>query len=183
MTRRRTRSRCRYAFDGNPDTAWATETYFGKQWGGISTKTGVGLRVDLGKKVKLSQVRLLFTEAGASVELRYNDSDSASLDSYTVAASSTSTGKDQVLVPRTGAPPVLAHLADGAAGATRTAISRGARRDDFLRLTHARRARSFTARRAGNADLLRSVLERRAEQARRSPSPPDRQPPTVSETM
>ena len=72
--------------DGNPNTAWSTEQYFGTQWGGI--KSGVGLKVDLGKPVAVSRVRLLFKESGVSVELRYADADSASLDAYTVAVSS-----------------------------------------------------------------------------------------------
>ncbi len=88
--------------DGNPNTAWSTEQYLGTQWGGI--KSGVGLKVDLGKPVVVSRVRLLFKEAGVSVELRYADADSASLDAYTVAVSSSASPKaDQTLIPHTGA--------------------------------------------------------------------------------
>ena len=91
-----------YSHDNNPATAWSTEQYYGSQWGGI--KSGVGLKVDLGKSVNVSQVRLLFKQSGVSVELRYADADSASLDAYTVAAQSASSPKaSQVLVPRVGA--------------------------------------------------------------------------------
>jgi serine/threonine protein kinase len=90
------------AHDGNPNTAWSTEQYFGSQWGGI--KSGVGLKVDLGKPIAVSRVRLLFKESGVSIELRYADADSASLDAYTVAVSSPSSPKaDQTLIPHTGA--------------------------------------------------------------------------------
>ncbi len=92
------------AHDGNPDTAWATETYFRPNFGGNVNKTGVGLKVDLGRAVTVSQVRLLFKEAGVAVELRYSDSDSASQESYTVAArSGDNPPAQQTLVPRTGA--------------------------------------------------------------------------------
>jgi serine/threonine protein kinase len=79
-----------YATDGDThlNTFWSTEFYQLAPWGGNPTKTGVGLKVDLGRTVSLSQVRMLFTQPGVSVELRYNDSDSASLESYTVGASS-----------------------------------------------------------------------------------------------
>ncbi len=91
----------RLADDNNPSTSWHTERYSGSQWGGNPVKTGVGLKVDLGRAVSVSQVRLTFTQPGVSVELRYNDQDSASLDSYTVAATSPSTHQAaQTLTPR-----------------------------------------------------------------------------------
>jgi hypothetical protein len=91
------------AHDGNPATGWATEIYYGTQWGSIG-KTGVGLKVDLGRAVAVSQVRLLFQRPGVSVELRYSKDDAASQDAYAVAAtSSASPGVSQVLSPRTPA--------------------------------------------------------------------------------
>jgi putative peptidoglycan lipid II flippase len=94
------------AYDGDAATAWHTEQYNGSQWGGNPAKTGVGLKVDLGRAVTVSKVQLLFTQAGVSVELRYNDQDSASLDSYTVAATSPRTHEaSQLLTP----PSVGAH--------------------------------------------------------------------------
>jgi hypothetical protein len=95
-----------FAYDGNShlDTSWATETYLGSQWGGKATKTGVGLKVDLGRAVDVSQVQLLFTQKGVSVELRYSKDDSASQAAYTVAASTggPSTNPLVTLAPRAG---------------------------------------------------------------------------------
>jgi hypothetical protein len=91
------------AYDNNIGTAWSTEIYYGKPWGGIG-KSGVGLKVDLGKPVAVSQVRLLFRQKGVHVELRYSTVDGTSPDAYTVAATS---GSDpdlaQTLTPRAGA--------------------------------------------------------------------------------
>ncbi len=79
---------------------------------GAAIKSGVGLKVDLGKPVAVSQVRLLFEQAGVHVELRYSTVDGTSLDAYTVAATSGSNpGLSQVLTPRAGRVPVLAGLA------------------------------------------------------------------------
>jgi hypothetical protein len=91
------------AHDGNPATGWATEIYYGSQWGSIG-KSGVGLKVDLGRAVAVTQVRLLFQQPGVSVELRYSRNDAASQDAYTVAATSAaSPGASQVFSPRTSA--------------------------------------------------------------------------------
>ena len=94
-----------YATDGDPHTFWSTEFYQLAPWGGNPTKTGVGLKVDLNRAVSVSQVGLLFTQPGVSVELRYNDSDSASVESYTVAASTGGPAPKAsiTLAPRTGA--------------------------------------------------------------------------------
>jgi hypothetical protein len=92
-----------FAYDNNLGTAWSTEIYSGSPWGGLP-KTGVGLKVDLGKPVAVSQVRLLFQQPGVRVELRYSQADAASQDAYTVAATSgSSPGISQVLSPRAGA--------------------------------------------------------------------------------
>jgi hypothetical protein len=95
-----------YATDGDAhlNTFWSTEFYQLAPWGGNPAKTGVGLKVDLGRTVSLSQVRMLFTQPGVSVELRYNDSDSASLESYTVGASSGGPSPTHLitLAPRAG---------------------------------------------------------------------------------
>jgi hypothetical protein len=92
------------AHDDNILTHWSTEFYQLTPWGGNPNKTGVGLKVDLGRAVNVSKVSLLFTQAGVSVELRYFDSDSASLDSYTVAASTRGPAGALInLAPRAGA--------------------------------------------------------------------------------
>ena len=93
----------RYAYDNNLGTAWSTEDYYGSQWGGTG-KSGVGLKVDLGKPVAVSQVRLLFMQAGVQVELRCSTVDGASPDAYTVVATSgANAGPSQALTPRAGA--------------------------------------------------------------------------------
>jgi hypothetical protein len=92
-----------FAYDNKIATAWSTEDYYGTQWGGIP-KSGVGLKVDLGKPVAVSQVRLLFLQVGVHVELRYSTVDGTSLDAYTVAATSgPNPGISQALSPRAGA--------------------------------------------------------------------------------
>jgi hypothetical protein len=92
-----------FAYDGNLGTSWSTEIYYKTQWGGTG-KSGVGLKVDLGRAVAVTQVRLLFTQPGVRVELRYSKNDSASLDAYTVAATSgASLDISQALTPRAGA--------------------------------------------------------------------------------
>jgi len=91
------------AYDSSLGTAWSTEIYYGSQWGGTG-KSGVGLKVDLGKPVAVSQVRLLFQQAGVHVELRYSTVDGTSLDAYTVAATSgPNPDLAQTLSPRAGA--------------------------------------------------------------------------------
>jgi hypothetical protein len=91
------------AYDNNLGTAWSTEIYLGSPWGGTG-KSGVGLKVDLGKPVAVSQVRLVFNQPGVHVELRYSKDDAASLDAYTVAATSgPSPDIAQALSPRAGA--------------------------------------------------------------------------------
>jgi hypothetical protein len=96
-----------FATDGDSKlwTYWSTETYYGSQWGGKATKTGVGLKVDLGHPVDVSQVRLLFTQKGVAVELRYSKDDSASQAAYTVAASTSGPAPNKLvtLAPRAGA--------------------------------------------------------------------------------
>jgi hypothetical protein len=91
------------AYDNNLGTAWSTEIYYGKPWGGTG-KSGVGLKVDLGKPVAVSQVRLLFHQKGVHVELRYSTVDGTSPDAYTVAATSGSNPDlSQTLTSRAGA--------------------------------------------------------------------------------
>ena len=92
-----------FAYDNNLGTAWSTEIYIGSQWGGTG-KSGVGLKVDLGKPVAVSQVNLVFNQPGVHVELRYSKDDAASQDAYTVAATSgPSPTIAQTLSPRAGA--------------------------------------------------------------------------------
>jgi hypothetical protein len=56
------------AIDGKPGTAWQTLTYRGNpQLGGL--KNGVGLLVDLGKRTKVSSMRLTLLGDGTSLEV------------------------------------------------------------------------------------------------------------------
>ena len=55
------------AIDGDPATAWRTSTYFDPL---SQQKSGVGLMLDLGKPVDVSDVRLTMIGAGTDLELR-----------------------------------------------------------------------------------------------------------------
>jgi hypothetical protein len=56
------------AIDGNPDTAWETMTYRGRpDLGGL--KSGVGLRLDLGKVTSVSQVRVTLVGSPTSLQI------------------------------------------------------------------------------------------------------------------
>jgi hypothetical protein len=80
-----------YAIDGSTSTAWHTDYYFGNPvFGGL--KTGTGLILNMGKKVRLSQVKVQF---GASccthveIEIGNDDTpDAAALRTFTNLQSS-----------------------------------------------------------------------------------------------
>jgi hypothetical protein len=58
------------AVDGKRDTAWQTQDYTRPHFGGIPGKTGMGVRVDLGREEHVSQVTVRLNAAGSSFELR-----------------------------------------------------------------------------------------------------------------
>lgn len=87
------------AHDGNPGTAWLTETYTNPQLG--SLKPGVGLRLDMGRPVTVRQLQLTFPYAGQAVEIRAGDTDSTSLDTYSVVWHDGSAGTSVVAKPTT----------------------------------------------------------------------------------
>ncbi|SEG78460.1 hypothetical protein SAMN05444920_104606 [Nonomuraea solani] len=61
------------AIDGKPSTLWKTETYTSTDLGRL--KDGVGLLLDMGKSVQISDVVATLSEAsGANVELKVGDS-------------------------------------------------------------------------------------------------------------
>ncbi|GAA0916785.1 protein kinase family protein [Nonomuraea longicatena] len=61
------------AIDGKPSTFWKTENYNDAELGGL--KDGVGLLLDMGKSMQISDVVASISQArGASVELRVGDS-------------------------------------------------------------------------------------------------------------
>ncbi|MEV0306225.1 hypothetical protein B0I32_11011 [Nonomuraea fuscirosea] len=79
------------AIDGKPSTLWKTETYTSADLGRL--KDGVGLLLDMGKSVQISDVVATLSDApGANVELKVGDS--ADLDSLkTVATKKNAAGK------------------------------------------------------------------------------------------
>jgi hypothetical protein len=85
------------ATDGDPATAWTTDTYRTSNFGNL--KTGVGLLVDFGRPEKVSSVRLAFAQAGQSVELRAGDTQSDAVSGYPVVAQVVGAAKDVELTP------------------------------------------------------------------------------------
>ncbi|WP_188189030.1 protein kinase family protein [Nonomuraea sp. SYSU D8015] len=79
------------AIDGKPSTFWETEGYTSAELGNL--KKGVGLLLDMGKSVQISDVVATLSDAGgATVELKVGDS--ADLDSLkTVATAKNAAGK------------------------------------------------------------------------------------------
>src|SRR5689334_4616609 len=88
-----------YAIDGNPATAWRSQYYLGSPvFGGL--KTGSGLILDMGRRVRLRSVRVAFgnepgTGAGADVAIKLGDSDTlaaSTLATFTTVASADDVG-------------------------------------------------------------------------------------------
>jgi len=84
----------RLAFDGDPSTAWETMTYKGNpELGGL--KDGVGLVVDLGDPVNVSEVNLTLVGSPTAVQILAADEESGtptSADGLTAVASEKSAG-------------------------------------------------------------------------------------------
>jgi serine/threonine protein kinase len=83
--------------DGDPNTAWTTDTYRSAAFG--SLKPGVGLKVDFGQPEKVSAVRLAFAAPGTSVELRASDTDASQIDGYPVVAQAVGAANNVELKP------------------------------------------------------------------------------------
>ena len=88
-----------YAIDGNPATAWRSQYYLGNPaFGGL--KTGSGLILDMGRRVRLRSVRVAFgnepgTGSGADVAIELGDSDTlaaSTLATFTTVASADDVG-------------------------------------------------------------------------------------------
>jgi len=88
-----------YAIDGNPATAWRSQYYLGSPvFGGL--KTGSGLILDMGRRVRLRSVRVAFgnapgTGSGADVGIELGDSDTlvaSTLATFTTVASADDVG-------------------------------------------------------------------------------------------
>jgi hypothetical protein len=85
----------KFAIDSNPSTFWNTQFYIGNPvFGG--TKTGTGLILDMGRKVRLSSVQVTFGSIpGADVQIKLgnnNTRDPSTLNSFTTVASGTNLG-------------------------------------------------------------------------------------------
>jgi hypothetical protein len=81
----------RFAIDGDPATAWHTQWYATAKFG--ATKKGAGLILDMGKPVRLSQVKVTFgATPGANVRIELGNSDArspAALHTFTTVARAT----------------------------------------------------------------------------------------------
>ncbi|GAA0899045.1 protein kinase family protein [Virgisporangium ochraceum] len=58
------------AVDGDPNSAWRTNQYFGSANFGNNGKPGIGLMIDLGKETSVSAVQIDMVRGGATVELK-----------------------------------------------------------------------------------------------------------------
>jgi hypothetical protein len=56
--------------DGDANTVWRTNQYFGSANFGNNGKTGIGLMIDLGKETAVSAVQIDMVRGGATVELK-----------------------------------------------------------------------------------------------------------------
>lgn len=83
--------KAKLAIDGKPGTFWETQSYSSAELGNL--KKGVGLLLDMGKSVQISDVAATLADAGgASVELKVGDSPD--LDALkTVASEKNASGK------------------------------------------------------------------------------------------
>ena len=81
------------ATDGNPSTAWTTETYDSQDFGGL--KDGVGLMVDAGSAVKLAHLTVTTPPPGFTAEIQSSDTSTggftADSSSQTVSGTTTFT--------------------------------------------------------------------------------------------
>lgn len=93
------------AVDGDPQTAWETESYFGDpRLGG--QKPGVGLILDLGRAEEVSQVKVTLQGDGTSLQLRAAPEDAAAPpatagNAYTLLDGATDQGTNVTLAPQT----------------------------------------------------------------------------------
>jgi len=86
--------------DGDPQTAWTTQSYATSDFGGL--KAGVGLLIDLGQRSAVGTVRARLTAAGAAVDLRATDDPTADPESLPVLAAAPAAGTDVLLTPPRG---------------------------------------------------------------------------------
>lgn len=80
------------AVDGDPATAWRTQTYF-DQFGPGGLKTGIGLVLDLGESQEVSQVDLTTLTSPVAVSYYLSDEDPTAVAGLEPAASGRVTGE------------------------------------------------------------------------------------------
>jgi putative peptide zinc metalloprotease protein len=95
-----------YAIDGNPATAWSTQHYLASPFfGGL--KTGTGLILDMGRRVRLRSVTITFGAApGADVAIEIGNHDTlaaATLPTFTTVATADDIGGAHTFTTRSKA--------------------------------------------------------------------------------
>ncbi|CAN5249638.1 hypothetical protein BH20ACT9_BH20ACT9_20360 [soil metagenome] len=83
--------RLAYLVDGDPATAWRTDTYNSSAFGGL--KGGVGVRVDLGAERQVEAVTLTTATPGIEFDVRVADTPSDDLDDWRPVATVDQTGE------------------------------------------------------------------------------------------
>ncbi len=87
------------AIDGNPGTAWHTQTFTSATFGNM--KPGVGLLVDLGSARTVASVEVKLLADGTSLELFESDSAPQTEQSMTLVGSQAGAGPTATLQPKT----------------------------------------------------------------------------------
>jgi serine/threonine protein kinase len=83
--------------DGDPNTFWATESYRSSaNFSGL--KPGAGIILDLGGETEVGKAQLLLPAPGCSLEIRYSNDGSASVDHWGTAATLNSSPKSAPLI-------------------------------------------------------------------------------------
>jgi len=86
------------ATDGDPSTAWETDTYRDRpDFAGL--KSGVGLLSDLGRPTAVGSVQVLLTRPGATIELRVSDAPGTTAEDFRVVATAENTPTALTLKP------------------------------------------------------------------------------------
>ncbi len=85
------------AHDGNPGTAWFSDTYTSAAFGQL--KSGVGLVVDLGSPRRVRQVELMLGAPGGALQLRTADTYGAAAADFSVVAAADPAPSDLRLTP------------------------------------------------------------------------------------
>lgn len=85
------------AIDGNPATAWVTQTYTTANFGGL--KNGMGVLVDLGSPQPVRSVTVTMVGAGTSLQLRTSNTESGDPAAYQTVATANGAGTTVTFTP------------------------------------------------------------------------------------